>query len=72
MARLDRLADVREVAQIGACIGREFPYELLSQVARLPAEQLHSSLRQLADADLLLGHGTGPDAIYSFIPSPID
>ena len=39
MARLDRLAPVREVAQIGAVVGREFSYELLSTVAGLPKEQ---------------------------------
>jgi predicted ATPase len=40
MARLDRLAPVREVAQIGAVVGREFSYELLSTVAGLPKEKL--------------------------------
>jgi len=47
MARLDRLAPVREVAQIGAVAGREFHYELLSAVARLPKERLEEALGQL-------------------------
>ena len=42
MARLDRLAPVREVAQIGAVVGREFSYELLSTVAGLPTEDRKS------------------------------
>src|SRR5215831_14183127 len=48
MARLDRLAPVREVAQIGAVAGREFHYELLNAVAGLPREKLEEALGQLA------------------------
>jgi predicted ATPase len=44
MARLDRLASVRRVAQIGAAIGREFPYALLRAVSRLPEDELQASL----------------------------
>ena len=47
MARLDRLAPVREVAQIGAVAGREFHYELLNAVAGMPRERLDEALRQL-------------------------
>src|SRR5258708_9525087 len=47
MARLDRLAPVREVAQIGALVGREFSYELLNPVARLPIERLAEAPGQL-------------------------
>ena len=66
MARLDRLAEVREVAQIGACIGREFPHDLLAFASALPEPKLQAALGQLADADLISWRGTAPDAIYSF------
>jgi len=66
MARLDRLSEVREVAQIGACIGREFPHDLLEAVAPLPQDKLRSALGQLSDAELILRRGTPPDALYSF------
>src|SRR5215831_14279545 len=52
MARLDRLAPVREVAQIGAVAGREFHYELLNAVAGLPREKLEEALGQLARSEL--------------------
>jgi hypothetical protein len=48
MARLDRLAPVREVAQIGAVAGREFHYELLYAVAGMPRERLEDALGQLS------------------------
>ena len=49
MARLDRLAPVKEVAQIGAAIGREFSYDLLAAVARRPEGQLRDALDQLVE-----------------------
>jgi class 3 adenylate cyclase/tetratricopeptide (TPR) repeat protein len=66
MARLDRLASVREVAQIGAVIGREFSYELLSAVAALPKAKLDEALEQLVQAELIFRRGTIPLAVYSF------
>jgi class 3 adenylate cyclase/predicted ATPase len=66
MARLDRLAPVKEVAQIGAAIGREFRYDLLAAVAPLPEEQLLQALRQLVAAELIFARGTPPQATYSF------
>ena len=57
MARLDRLAPVREVAQIGACIGREFGYELLAAVSPLGDNALGEALQQLVNAELI--HHTG-------------
>jgi predicted ATPase len=66
MARLDRLAPVKEVAQIGAAIGREFPYDLLAAVAPLSDEQLQQALRQLVAAELIFARGTPPQATYSF------
>ena len=66
MARLDRLSPVREVAQIGAVVGREFNHELLQAVAGLPAERLEEALGQLEDAELIFRRGEIPHSIYSF------
>ncbi|HEX2217377.1 MAG TPA: AAA family ATPase [Gemmatimonadales bacterium] len=66
MARLDRLAPVKEVAQIAACIGREFDHELLAAVAGLDERDLHDALDQLVRAELLFRRGTPPEAAYSF------
>jgi class 3 adenylate cyclase/predicted ATPase len=66
MARLDRLASVRLVAQTGAAIGREFSYELLHAVSRLPEDELQTALARLVASELVFQRGTLPDAIYSF------
>ena len=67
MARLDRLAPVKEVAQIGAVIGREFSYELLAAVARpCPKTELRAALDQLVASELVFRRGAPPDATYSF------
>jgi predicted ATPase/class 3 adenylate cyclase len=66
MARLDRLAPVREVAQIGAVVGREFSYELLSTVAGLPKERLEEALAQLVRSELIFCRGEIPQALYTF------
>jgi predicted ATPase len=66
VARLDRLAPVKEIAQIGACIGREFSYELLSRVSMVDARQLEEALDRLVDAGLVLRRGIPPDARYTF------
>jgi predicted ATPase/class 3 adenylate cyclase len=66
MARLDRLAPVKEVAQIGAVIGREFSYELLVAVADRPEDRLRAALDQLVQSELIFRHGTPPQASYSF------
>ena len=66
MARLDRLAPVREVAQIGAVVGREFSYELLSAVAGLPREKLEEALAQLVRSELVFCRGEVPEAVYTF------
>jgi class 3 adenylate cyclase len=60
LARLDRLAPVREVAQIGAAIGREFSYEVLAAVAGRTEAGLRQALDQLAEAGLVLRRGTPP------------
>jgi predicted ATPase len=66
MARLDRLASVRRIAQIGAAIGREFSYTLLHAVSRLPEDELKASLTGLVTSELVFQRGTPPDAIYTF------
>jgi len=66
MARLDRLAPVREVAQSGAVAGREFHYELLNAVAGLPREKLEDALGQLVRSELIFRRGEIPHAVYTF------
>jgi predicted ATPase len=66
MARLDRLASVRLVAQIGAAIGREFPYPMLRTVSRLSEDELHAALGRLVASELVFQRGTPPDAVYAF------
>ncbi|WP_245329323.1 adenylate/guanylate cyclase domain-containing protein [Bradyrhizobium centrolobii] len=66
MARLDRLAPVKEVAQIGAAIGREFSYALLRYVAGRDDLTLSAALAQLEEAELLVRRGSPPEANYSF------
>jgi class 3 adenylate cyclase/predicted ATPase len=66
MARLDRLAPIKEVAQIGAAIGREFPYRLLAALTPMSASSLDSALAQLTAADLIYSRGQPPDSTYVF------
>ena len=66
MARLDRLGPAKEVAQIGAAIGREFSYALLSAVATKPEPELASALDRLIGAGLLFRQGVLPHASYLF------
>jgi predicted ATPase len=66
MARLDRLGPAREVAQIGAAIGREFSHVLLSAVASKPAADLNSALDHLIAAGLAFRQGVPPHATYLF------
>ena len=66
LARLDRLGSAKETAQIGAALGREFSYELLAAVMRLPDSELHDALSQLTSADLVLRRGRPPHATYTF------
>ena len=65
-ARLDRLGPAREVAQIGAVIGRGFSYALLRAVAGMENTPLQTALDRLADADILLVQGMPPDSDYRF------
>src|SRR6516162_804861 len=66
MARLDRLGPAKEVAQIGAAIGREFSHALLASVARKPEGELLSALDRLIAAGLLFRQGVPPHASYLF------
>ena len=66
MARLDRLAPVKEIAQIGAAIGREFSYQVMSAIAGRDEATLNSALTRLEEAELLFRAGTLPDARYAF------
>jgi class 3 adenylate cyclase len=66
MARLDRFAPVKEVAQIGAAIGREFSYELIAVVAPHSGQALDRALAQLTESGLAFQQGTPPDAVYTF------
>ncbi|MGW1423371.1 AAA family ATPase [Bradyrhizobium manausense] len=67
MARLDRLGSpAKEVAQVGAAIGREFSYELLRAVAQRSSAELDEALDQLVSAELIFRRGMPPDAEYSF------
>ncbi|SIO66897.1 SAM domain (Sterile alpha motif) [Bradyrhizobium erythrophlei] len=67
MARLDRLGlAAKEVAQIGAAIGREFSFDLMASVARRSKEELLAALDQLVDAGLVFRRGTPPQATFLF------
>jgi class 3 adenylate cyclase/predicted ATPase/ABC-type transport system involved in cytochrome c biogenesis ATPase subunit len=66
MARLDRLAPVKEVCQIGAAVGREFSYSLLRALVGRDETALRDALAQLEDAELVFRRGDPPEAIYSF------
>ena len=66
MARLDRLASVKDVAQIGAAIGREFSHELIAAVSALAPIDLDAALERLTGSGLISRRGATPDATYSF------
>jgi class 3 adenylate cyclase/predicted ATPase len=65
-ARLDRLGEAREVAQIGAVLGRDFAYALVRAVGEIDDTALQSALDRLAGADLLFVEGAGQEANYRF------
>ncbi|SDT07801.1 adenylate/guanylate cyclase domain-containing protein [Bradyrhizobium canariense] len=65
-ARLDRLSPIKEIAQIGAVIGREFPRSLLEAVSPIKGRQLQDALRQLMESELIYERGTGPMTSYIF------
>jgi class 3 adenylate cyclase len=65
-ARLDRLSPIKEIAQIGATIGREFSYSLLEAVSPIKGPQLQDALRQLMEAELIHERGAAPMVSYIF------
>ena len=66
MARLDRRPEVREVAQLGAVLGREFTYEMLAALTSVDDAELLDRLEQLVEAELLYQQGQPPRATYFF------
>lgn len=66
MARLDRLLSVKQIAQAGACIGREFSHGLLQAVTNMTEAELQRGLEQLIANQLIFRRGTPPDATYTF------
>jgi predicted ATPase len=66
LARLDRLGPAKEVAQIGAAIGREFSHALLAAVADRPEAELQAALDQLVSSELVFRRGIPPEATYYF------
>ena len=66
MARLDRLGSAKEVAQVGAAIGREFSHGLLAAVERKPQTELESALDRIIEAGLMYREGVSPHATYMF------
>jgi class 3 adenylate cyclase/tetratricopeptide (TPR) repeat protein len=66
MARLDRVAVSKEIAQVGSVIGREFSYELLAGLELMSEEALSNGLRHLTSSGLATCHGEIPNAVYTF------
>jgi len=66
MGRIDSLGSAREVAQIGATIGRDFSYPLLLQLTALDESALGRELKALEKSELIFGHGPPPESTYSF------
>lgn len=66
MARLDRLGAVKEVAQIGAVIGRHFSYDLVAAVSGIEASELQHALSVAANAELIYPTTTAAETVYSF------
>jgi predicted ATPase/DNA-binding winged helix-turn-helix (wHTH) protein len=66
LARLDRLASFKDIAQIGAAIGGEFTYGMIASISSLPEQHLNAGLAQLVAAELIFQRGAPPDATYRF------
>lgn len=66
LARLDRLGSAREVAQIGAALGRRFSHQLIVAAATIPQQKVEEALFRLVDAELIRRRGSPPDAEYAF------
>ena len=66
MARLDKLIPVKEVAQVGAAIGREFSYQLMAALTPMSTSELDAALEKLVESQLVHSRGAPPDATYTF------
>jgi class 3 adenylate cyclase/tetratricopeptide (TPR) repeat protein len=66
MARLDRLAPVKEVAQVAAALGRTFSREVLASISKLAESGLEEALSHLVEAELIYRRGLPPDVVYEF------
>jgi class 3 adenylate cyclase/tetratricopeptide (TPR) repeat protein len=66
LARLDRLSEARQVAQLGATLGREFSYELLHAVFPISETEVQTALTKLVEAEILYQRGVGEHARYFF------
>lgn len=66
MARLDRLGSAKEIAQIGACIGRKFTHELLAVISDIGEADMRKAMTQLMDSELVYRHGSAANPAYSF------
>jgi predicted ATPase len=66
MARLDRLGDAKEIAQVGATIGRQFSFELLAAVTGVAERELANALERLTASGLVFRQGTIPHASFLF------
>jgi len=66
MARLDRVAVSKEIAQVGSVIGREFSYELIAGLELMSEDALGNGLRHLTSSGLATCHGEIPNAVYTF------
>jgi tetratricopeptide (TPR) repeat protein len=66
IARLDRLDDAREIAQVASVIGREFSYTMLEAIAGRPEAELNAALARVVDAGLIHVRGVAPEASYVF------
>jgi predicted ATPase len=66
MARLDGLGRAKEMAQLAACLGRDFTHEMLAAMAPQDEDALHAALARLIDGDLVRRQGAPPMATYSF------
>ena len=66
MSRLDRIPEVKRVAQVAACIGRNFGYRTLASIADVEEADLQRALDRLVGTELLFQRGSAPDASYTF------
>ena len=66
LARLGRLAPIKEIAQIGSVIGREFPFRLVAAISSATEHQVQLALEQLVDAEIIFSRGVPPASTYTF------